>query len=78
MVLSIKIYDKEESVKSFVLGLGLSIMVACFFEIGRLFSYAEPYFPTQRIKSKLNVAEYQHFALKRKITRDKLGTRKSL
>lgn len=44
MVLSIKIYDKEESVKSFVLGLGLSIMVACFFEIGRLFSYAEKLF----------------------------------
>lgn len=43
-----------------------------------LFTDAEPYFPTQRIKSKLNVAEYQHFALKRKITRDKLGTRKSL
>ena len=42
------------------------------------FADAEPYFPTQRIKSKLNVAEYQHFALKRKITRDKLGTRKSL
>lgn len=62
-------------VKSFVYGLLSSFGFLCFLI---LLSDAEPYFPTQRIKSKLNVAEYQHFALKRKITRDKLGTRKSL